>query len=340
MRLLSVSPHALTISLTISLLCIAPHFARAENADPLVERREAQAWLKRIQLAAQKLNYTGMFVYQDANQVRTSRIAHMLDGKNEKQKLVVLDGKPREYVRTNDAVICYMPEIKVMLVEKKAANDLFPAILPSNFSNQISNYYVKTGPVGSVAGFECQALVLEPKDNLRYGYKLCAEKSTGLLLRAQTINERNEVIEQIAFTQLTLGGADRARVKSSFSNLSGWRIENAMINQTQLSSWFVNWVPPGFKKTREMRRMLSDTSASQTVVSDQREVTQIVFSDGLAAISVFIEAATSGRNEGSMQQGAMNIMSRRQGEFWITIVGEVPVGAIKQVANSIEYKPK
>jgi sigma-E factor negative regulatory protein RseB len=70
----------------------------------------------------------------------------------------------------------------------------------------------------------------------------------------------------------------------------------------------------------------------------QREVSQIVFSDGLAAISVFIEPGTQSRTEGSLQQGAMNILGKRQGEFWLTIVGEVPSNAIRQVANSIEYK--
>jgi sigma-E factor negative regulatory protein RseB len=72
----------------------------------------------------------------------------------------------------------------------------------------------------------------------------------------------------------------------------------------------------------------------------QREVLQLVFSDGMAAISVFIEPGSQSRTEGSMQQGALNIIGKRQGDYWITIVGEVPPAAIRQVANSIEFKPK
>jgi sigma-E factor negative regulatory protein RseB len=105
-------------------------------------------------------------------------------------------------------------------------------------------------------------------------------------------------------------------------------------------------VPPGFKKIREVKRLVSDTAGSDRVSDNaqptaqltQREVSQIVFSDGLAAISVFIEPGTQSRTEGSMQQGAMNIIGKRQGDFWLTIVGEVPSAAIKQVANSIEFK--
>ena len=120
------------------------------------------------------------------------------------------------------------------------------------------------------------------------------------------------------------------------------------MSQVNLSGWTVKSVPPGFKKIREVKRLVSDAPATNTASASassgtrpsQREVSQIVFSDGLAAISVFIEPSTQSRTEGSMQQGAMNIVGKRQGDFWLTIVGEVPAAAIKQVANSIEFKSK
>ena len=97
-----------------------------------------------------------------------------------------------------------------------------------------------------------------------------------------------------------------------------------------------------------MKRLVVDgANANSTVASPvaasggaQRELIQLVYSDGLAAFSVFIEPGTRSRTEGSMQQGAMNITGKRQGEFWLTIVGEVPAAAIRQVANSIEFKTK
>lgn len=320
---------------------------RAESPDPLTDGREAQAWLKKIQAAAQKLNYSGTFVYQQGSQMRTSRITHLLEGKSEIEKLEILDGKPREYVRNNDEVTCYVPETKTLLVEKRITQDVFPAILAANPSDLAEFYTVRKGETGRVAGYECQAVVLEPKDNLRYGYKLWAEKNTGLLLRAQTLNEKREVVEQIAFTQITIGDLDRSRVKPSFPNTSSWRVENAVTSQASLSGWTVKSLPPGFKKIREVRRMVSDVPTSAALgpnatnmQPNQREVSQMVFSDGLAAISVFVEPGSQSRTEGSMQQGALNIVGKRQGDFWLTIVGEVPSAAIRQVANSIEFKSK
>lgn len=319
---------------------------KAENALPVKvgSGQDAQALLKKIQFAAQRLNYSGTFVYQQSNQIRTSRITHILAGKNEIEKLEVLDGKPREYIRNNDDVACYVPEEKTVLVEKRVTRDVFPAILAANPTDLVDYYHVKMGETGRVAGHDCQAVILEPKDKLRYGYKLWADKATGLLLRAQTFDARNEVVEQISFTQIEMGNIDHHRVKPSFANTSGWHIENSIMSPVNLSGWSVT-PPPGFKKIQEVRRLISDTqntgpSPAQHGVTIQREVSQIVFSDGLAAISVFIEPGFQNRTEGSMQQGAMNITGRRQGDYWLTVVGEVPGAAIRQVSNSIEFNSK
>lgn len=172
---------------------IGLHGALAIAADALMTPNEAQVWLQKIQTAAQKLNYSGTFVYQEANQVRTSRITHILDGKNELQKLEMLDGKPREYTRSNEEITCYVPESKTVLIEKRGTQEVFPAIFGANSTQLSANYQVRRADNDRVADFECQVLILEPKDKYRYGYKLWAEKSTGLLLRVQTMNEKKKL---------------------------------------------------------------------------------------------------------------------------------------------------
>jgi sigma-E factor negative regulatory protein RseB len=322
--------------------------AEAQNTELQADKRDAQGWLRTIQSAARGQSYSGTFVYQQGNQVRTSRITHVVDGKNELEKLEILDGKPREYIRNNDEVVYYIPEAHTLLVEKRVTQDVFPAILAASPSEIATYYTIRKAETGRVAGFDCQSVVLEPKDRFRYGYKFWAEKNSGLLLRVQTLDDGNEVVEQIAFTQIAIGNIDRSRAKSSFIRTNGWRIENSVMSSGAPSGWSVKNIPPGFKKIREVKRLVSDTPKSSTGSSggtqmaqaSQREITQIVFSDGLAAISVFIEPGSQSKTEGSMQQGALNIIGRRQGDFWLTIVGEVPLAAIKQVANSIEFKSR
>ncbi len=327
----------------VTVFTLAAFQVHAQSSDSQLDKRDSLEWLRRIQSAAHNLSYAGTFVYQQGNQVRTSRITHFSDGRSEYEKLEILDGKPREYIRKNDEVIYYVPEAKTLFIEKRLTPEVFPAIFVANPTDLVDYYQVRKGAVGRVAGLECQAIVLVPKDNLRFGYRLWAEKNTGLLLRAQTQNHRNEVVEQISFTHISIGNINRSSVKPSFQNTAGWRVEHSVISPTMVSGWTVNELPPGFKKIRELKRLVSDGSGAGAVSGSHavsREVTQIVFSDGLAAISVFIEPGTQSRTEGSMQQGAMNIVGKRQGDFWLTIVGEVPSAAIKQVANSIEFKSK
>lgn len=315
--------------------------AYAQDTEAALEKSDASTLLARTQLAARTLNYAGTFVYQQGSQVRTSRITHLVDGKNEVEKLEILDGKPREYIRNGDEITYYVPEAKTLVIEKRISQDVFPAIVSANPSQLAEHYAIKKAATGRVAGFECQSVLLEPKDRLRYGYRLCTEKTSGLLLRAQTLDQDGVVIEQIAFTQIAIGSIDRRTAKPTYSNTAGWHIENSVTSQTSVSGWTVKNMPPGFKKIRELKRLVSDVStanAGGNMQASQREAIQIVYSDGLAAISVFVEPGTQSRTEGSLQQGAMNIVGKRQGDFWLTIVGEVPAIAIKQVASSIEFK--
>ena len=329
------------------LVILSSSFASTAHADSVTageESREAQRILHQMQNAAQRVNFSGIFVYQQGNQVRTSRITHLLDGKNEIEKLEILDGSPREYLRTNDEIICYLPESHTLLIEKKIAHEVFPAIFAANPTELALYYLIKRGQMQRVAGHETQDVILEPKDNLRYGYRFSAEKTTGLLLRAQTLNEKNDVVEQITFTQLEIGNISRARVRPTFQNTASWHVETSGASDASALGWTVKNTPAGFKKIREMKRTIVDVNARPkeggSGTLSAREVLQLVYSDGVAAISVFIEPESRSRTEGSMQQGALNIAGKRQGDFWLTIVGEVPAAAIKQVANSIEFKNK
>lgn len=328
----------------LSLLVVSPVRSETVVAKKNGDDQDVQALLKKIQVAAQRLNYSGTFIYQQANEVRSSRITHIHSGKNEIEKLEVLDGKPREYIRNNEDVACYVPEAKTVLLEKRLTRDVFPAILAANPADLADHYVIRMDESGRVAGHDCQAVIMEPRDKLRYGYRFCADTSTGLLLKAQTFDDKSNLVEQISFTQIEIGNIDHNRVKPSFTNISGWHVENSIVSQSHLSGWTM-LPPPGFHKIQEVKRLISDTqaagaAASQHTVPTPREVSQIVFTDGLAAISVFIEPNVQNRREGSMQQGALNIVSRRQGDYWLTVVGEVPGVAIRQVSNSIEFKSK
>jgi sigma-E factor negative regulatory protein RseB len=305
------------------------------------EERDLLKLLQTTQAAAKKTSYSGTFVYQQGNQIRTSRITHGFDGDTEVEKLEILDAKPREYIRRNGEVSCYLPDSKLIQVEKNLSQEEFPALLSENVNLLPESYYIKKAQMSRVAGVECQVLNLQPKDALRYGFRLCVEKNAGLLLGVQTLNPRNEVIEQIAFTQISLGDVDKNRLKPSFTNVAQWKTENMTVQANVNSGWIVKNLPSGFKKTLETKRLIpisANVAGADQGQPKSHQVVQMMFSDGLSTISVFVEPNTGNRTEGSLQQGAMTIMGKRSGDNWLTVVGEVPNAAIKQVMNSVQFK--
>ncbi len=300
-------------------------------ADPLQES-EALAMLQRIADAARQLNYAGTFVYQHGDQVETSRIVHFADSSGEYEKLETLDGPRREIIRNNDEVTCYYIDAKIMRSEKRVARRTFPALLPDQLSALTQYYQIRKGDPERIAGFDSQALVLEPRDGMRYGHKFWAEANSGLLLKARMVNDRHQVVEQFSFTQVAIdGGITRDMVKPSFSvSFPEWRMDRFAQNLTSNieSGWAVRDFPAGFRKIMEMRRTREGSSSS---------VTHMVFSDGLASVSIFIEPLSLKRRsmEGMTRHGAVNILFRPLLDQMITVVGEAPPSTILQIGNSV-----
>jgi sigma-E factor negative regulatory protein RseB len=285
------------------------------------------------QSALQKLEYSGTFVYQQGAQVRTSRITRMRTTKSIIEKLEVLDGQSQEYVRNGEEVIHYFPAERRIIVEPRGSERGFPDIGFTQPREILRYYTARQLGTDRVAGRDVLGIALEPRDGLRYGYRFWSDRASGLLLRVQTLSEKGEVIEQIAFTQLSIGKVRSSQVKTSHPNTRGWRIENSSANPNEPSGWKAGWLPGGFKPVRTVKRVLGRPENA----GEPREVVQLVFSDGLAGISVFIEAWSPRHESLPVQQGSLNMLGKRHGKFWLTIVGEVPLVTIRQVAESLEF---
>jgi sigma-E factor negative regulatory protein RseB len=293
---------------------------------------EALSLLRRIYQATEKLSYTGTFVYQQGERTETSRITRLAGAGGAVERVEVLDGTPREIVRTRDTVRCYLPESKTVKLERRTDARAFPALLPERVSDLARNYTITRGETVRIAGFECEAVVLTPKDDMRYGYKLWADVNTGMLLKARTFNHRDETVEQFSFAQLAIGSVPRDRVKTRHA-ARNWRIEDAAVAPADLarSGWTVGSVLPGFSKVIEVTRRFGEA----------RPVGQMVYSDGLAAVSVFIEPM-AGRTEtvrpGPSSLGSFQIYTRQVANHVVTVVGEAPAASVQRFATAVEYR--
>lgn len=291
---------------------------------------DALALLERSRQAAERLDYTGVFVRQRGNEVSSARITHARNGKPYQEKLENLDGPAVETLRRGGELVTYVPSQKRMVIESRAALSGFPAMMAPD-REQLSRYYTTRFFEGDrVAGRMSTAIALDPRDAYRFGYRFWIDSATGLLLRAQRVSEKGEVVEQVAFTQLSLGRQPASRLKAGAGDTRGWQVDNFAGRPIDLSRWGVRWMPGGFRRVAELTRTLESASG-------RREVAQILYSDGLAGLSIFIEPWRADRSESPLQLGALNMVGKRHGKFWLTIVGEVPMASLRQVADSVEF---
>ncbi len=316
--------------LAVAVLVGMPGVAQAAD---VAQQTDALNWLNKAAAAAHQLNYSGTYIHQHGAHIETSKITHIKDESGEHEKLEALDGTPREVIRNNEEVLCFKPDNSASVVmEKRKIEKSFPALLPRQLDGIAENYRARSAELDRAAGRDCKVIVLDPKDQYRYQHKLWIDLATGLLLKAGMLNEKNEVIRQFAFTQVEIGGQiDKESLKPK---IAGKKVlvpsEPAAATELQQSdlSWAVKPLPPGFTQVTVLKRMLPGKDIP---------VKHLVFSDGLATVSVFIEPVTAmGKPMQSVaRQGAIHVYTRTVADHRITVLGEVPAITVMQIANSV-----
>jgi sigma-E factor negative regulatory protein RseB len=288
-------------------------------------------WLKTVAVAGHQTDYSGVFVYQYGNHVETSKITHVVETDSEYEKLESLDGPKLEIIRHHGQVWCYSNH-KMVLVDSQSGQGSFPKSLPDQLATLNDNYLVKEAGLERVAGYNTRVVLFQARDNLRYTHKIWVHTESGLLLKSAVLNDKNQVVEQYAFTELKFGnGGDRSWITAGAA-LTAKAVPNKSVKSAN-SGWVVDALPPGFKKTMEVLRPMHGRHAP---------VTQMVFSDGMSAISVFIEPSDSDEddNEGLSNRGAVNLYHKVVDTRLYNVVGEVPPKTIMQILDSVRFNGK
>ncbi len=300
------------------------------------ERQISLDWLKTVAFAAHQTEYSGVFVYQYDNRIGTFRLTHIVEPDSEYEKLESLDGPRHEIIRHHGQVWCYINH-KMMQVDSQQVRSRFPFLLPDQLSALSANYQIEDAGVERVAGYNTQAILFQPRDNLRYAHKIWAHTDSGLPLKTAVLDDKKQVIEQYTFTQLQIGGdIDRSWIGAEHSTGrdAGLPVSPETASGTAINSgWVVDALPAGFRKTREIQRRMPGKHVP---------VTQIVFSDGLSAISIFIEPADGDEDDvgGLSSRGAVNLYHKVLGNHLINVVGDVSPRAVMQVLDSVRYNGK
>ena len=303
------------------------------------DRADGSPWLARIQQAATDTNYQGTLMFSAGGVVSTSRVDHFCDGRQCYERLEVLDGRARLQYRHNDRIVTVWPASKLALIGRRGPLDEFPALPAASGTRVVEHYELRSIGQDRVAGHDVEVLMAKPRDKHRYAQRLWAERETGLLLRNDVLGPAGELLESSAFTDVKLGARLQPdAVLKPMKKLDGYRVVQAQAQRVPLEAegWAVARPVPGFALVSCSKRPLdaaADNGASVPVL-------QSVFSDGMAHVSLFIEPYDAQRHKQPMgtSLGATHTLMNRRGDWWFTIVGEVPMATMQLFELMLERK--
>jgi sigma-E factor negative regulatory protein RseB len=311
------------------LLVAAAVEAHAENP--------ARRWLDGMSEALQSLDYDGTFVYLHDGKLEAMRITHRFDGGGEKERLVSLTGSAREVIRDNQSVTCIMPDSKSVMVGRSRPRQPFP-VVPRDLDTLEQYYRFESIGDDRMAGVMTQVVAIMPRDAYRYGYRFWIAKDSKMLLKSDLTGVDGTPIEQVMFTQMGVGkevaDSDAAMLASPGEARHAWRhqdIGGAAAADPGQPRWVVRRRPDGFALTHYQRKQLQPGGGGTE---------HLVYSDGLATVSVYVEMASAGQDAltGLSSMGAMNTYGAIVGGHQVVVVGEVPAATVEMMARSIDSR--
>jgi sigma-E factor negative regulatory protein RseB len=299
---------------------------------------EPAKWLERMNHALTTLNYDGTFAHWEGGKVEMLRIIHRLENGTVSERLVSLDGSGREFVRTGPSLTCYLPDRHVVLVERTPAKVSLLSGFPAIDDRTARFYDIKEVARMRFNRRNTHLITVMPRDQYRYGYRLWIDDSTAMPMKTQLCDANGDVIEQIVFANLRIRPhiPDSAfRPAVSTTGFQWLRNDSAALKETVSHSdtvWKADRLPPGFHMT---------VRAAQTMPGSTGPVDHLVFTDGLASVSVFVEThvvTTSGQAPvvESARVGSSYAFSTVVDGHKVTAVGEAPAETVRFIADSVK----
>jgi len=312
---------------------------------------DPREWLERMNHALTTRNYDGVFSHIQDGKVEMLRIIHRVKDGKVSERLVSLDGSGREFIRTGGELACYLPDKRTVLVEKRSDGNPLLGNFPKFDETSTAFYDIKELKPTRLFGRTARVISVTPKDEFRYGYRLWIDEDTAMPMRTQLCDARGRVIEQlvaavdVADLKINTRIPDSAFVPAvsteGFQWLRADRGERQVLSAGTSPAWNVDKLPPGFRITLR---------AAQVMPGSTGPVAHLVFSDGLASVSVFVEAQPRPASsiiqgeppappQGVGRVGSTSAFSTVIEGHKVTAVGEVPPETVRSIANSVKSAP-
>lgn len=344
-----------------SLSCLAGDVAVPQASVPLpavsdAVDADAALLLKRMATAMQTTNYEGLLVHMRGAETRSMRVFHRYDNEHgEREHLISLDGKPFEVIQEAHRCTCVWPQARLVVRGNTPAFN--GRLLTDRFAETASLaafYTISRQSMARIGGIDCRMVKLVPKDELRFGYRLCIHEPSAMLLNLEVF-DAGQRLEMSQFASLRINAADANDDVRLISPIEGFRVvDEPEVGSTATknvvpSGWSATHLPPGY--------VLRSVEVRSNPHND-KPIEHLMFSDGLGSVSVFIErvenvpavpheAGTLAQDEAkpvstpakrSKPEGVMRRVTRDVNGYRMTAVGDAPEVAMRQMLDGIELR--
>lgn len=322
--------HALIGLAAAALLALVVAPAQADD--------EVGEWLDRMARAIDSLNYRGTLVHMRDGRVDTLRVIHRADENGIRERIYSVDGQPREVLRDGSRVRTLIAGDQPLVVQGGIGTRLLPNLPVSQLSSPIVAYRMRFAGSERVAGMQARIIEIRPRDQFRYGHRLWLEERTGMLLRSALLDRRGGVLQKMTFVEIELGvriSDQELAPDPAVRDAAGARMdeqtvpEPAAAAELRKATWKPARLPDGFRLA----------SVGQGMNPDDRAFEHLLFSDGLASFSVYVEEA--GRPVGSERIesiGPVHVYTGMVEKHRVTVVGEVPSATVALVAKELQRR--
>ncbi len=312
----------LAILTAVSLLATGSMTARAQSSpDELLDR---------MNHVVNVVDYEGTVFRREGGETEALRIVHKIIDGVVNERLVSQEGNGLEIIRIGNEVHCILPDRQTVLIEKWANQSTLFSALPSSEIRYGAEYDVSIVREDRVAGRQAIMLAIRPHDTFRYGHRIWLDEETSFPLKTEMISNDGELIEQIKFADISIGDGisnDALAPSMSLENFS-WYTQPARYESVDVdTNWECADLPSGFRAISAKTEQLPGADSP---------VTHIVYSDGMAMVSVFIAERNETKIAEKSSVGSSNSYSIQQDDFQITVVGEVPSATVQRIAGSMQ----
>jgi len=302
------------------------------SAAALAERVDPNELLNRMGVAVQMTSYQGTVIRIQDGKAEALKVIHTVTDGVIREKVVAQEGNGLEIIRNGNEVHRILPDSKSVLVEEWDDQSTLFSTLPSSQVRFGSEYDVSIVREERVAGRQTVLIAIRPHDIYRYGHRIWLDTETAFPLQTQLIGEDGTAIEQVKFADISLNKEIHASALAPSVSTENFRWLNQPsrhVKREVETTWESTDLPSGFRAV---------ATHGETLPGSEEVVMHILYSDGLANVSVFIAQQDQASSAGPSRVGGSNSYSASIDGSRITAVGEVPAVTVEQIVTTMSLR--